>query len=47
MPAAFVDASPRAAVHRHADQLAYVSQPAKAQVDFDISRQTLIEGYSA
>ncbi|MDO9361980.1 MAG: flagellum-specific ATP synthase FliI, partial [Sphingopyxis sp.] len=35
------------AIARHADQLAFVSQPAKAQVDFDISRQALIEGYSA
>ena len=35
------------AIARHADQIAFVSQPAKAQVDFQISRQTLIEGYSA
>ncbi|MGH6633568.1 MAG: flagellum-specific ATP synthase FliI, partial [Sphingopyxis sp.] len=35
------------AIARHADQIAFVSQPAKAQVDFQNSRQTLIEGYSA
>jgi flagellum-specific ATP synthase len=36
----------RAIAHR-ASQLAYVSQPANAQVDFASSRHALIEGYSA
>jgi flagellum-specific ATP synthase len=35
------------AIARRADQLAYVSQPAKAQVDFQTSRQSLVEGYIA
>ena len=35
------------AIARHAHQLAFVSQPANAQVDFETSRQALIEGYSA
>ena len=35
------------AIARRADQLAFVSQPAAAQVDFQTSRQSLVEGYSA
>jgi len=35
------------AIAHHAHQLAFVSQPANAQVDFENSRQALIEGYSA
>ena len=35
------------AIARHADQLAFVCQPAGAQVDFETSRKTLIEGYNA
>src|SRR5690606_3337226 len=35
------------AIARHADQLAFISQPAAAQVDFDTARQSLTEGYSA
>src|SRR3546814_349647 len=34
------------AIRRHPDQLAFVKQPAGAQVDFQSSRQSLIEGYS-
>ena len=35
------------AIARRADQLAFVTQPAGAQVDFQTARQSLIEGYSA
>jgi flagellum-specific ATP synthase len=35
------------AIALRAHQLAFVSQPAAAQVDFEHSRQALIEGYSA
>ena len=35
------------AIAMRADQLAFVSQPAGAQVDFTTSRQALIEGYIA
>jgi flagellum-specific ATP synthase len=35
------------AIARHADQLAFVTQPAGTQVDFETSRQSLIEGYTA
>src|SRR3546814_13686084 len=35
------------AIRSHPDQLAFVTQSAGAQVDFQSSRQSLIEGYSA
>ena len=35
------------AIAHRSSQLAFVSQPAGAQVDFQASRQALIEGYSA